>query len=458
MDRSDVIIDNATLSGVQRLLGHSKTLNTANAENDICCLERLLNSIVFSEKIHAIDDYIGYHRDSRHKSFPYINMISKYDVPYDDISKEASKYAESLIFDIKDAKPVGDAVYFFEALKVHPQVRWDVFTSSEYLTLSYLVRDRNNINYESGVSASFGNENADADRSGRAITAPKILLDGSEVGDVKSLIHEISKNNPNFKGMGHRDTLEKVIFGFGWCAERSFFYNECARHLGGIARLSPLRDTFCEGVMLAGDGADIRGLISNLNDSASDCVSSILKPSGMSQFALRLPFMTSYFLSICESPAEAIDAAYEQRERSEFVNCRNILSNLQHLEGLEKYTEINSIYKGLNEALKALLEKTNSVDKSSAGMGLAVGFAGPTVSFNKSLGSLFANYRNRHFGRMYRSMATDMINTERLGTLFEKATKSILKHKDNRWSEPSVTPDYLENKSTDYGRPINRDR
>jgi hypothetical protein len=48
-----VLIDNATLSGVERLIGVSQTLNLNYIDNDILCLEKLITAILFSDHLIA---------------------------------------------------------------------------------------------------------------------------------------------------------------------------------------------------------------------------------------------------------------------------------------------------------------------------------------------------------------------------------------------------------------------
>jgi hypothetical protein len=40
-----ILVDNATLSGIERLTGESQTLNLHNIDNDILCLEKLITAI-----------------------------------------------------------------------------------------------------------------------------------------------------------------------------------------------------------------------------------------------------------------------------------------------------------------------------------------------------------------------------------------------------------------------------
>jgi hypothetical protein len=69
-----ILVDNATLSGVERLTGESQTLNLNNVENDILCLEKLLTAILFSDAIIGVADYKYTFRSQRLKKFDFIDF------------------------------------------------------------------------------------------------------------------------------------------------------------------------------------------------------------------------------------------------------------------------------------------------------------------------------------------------------------------------------------------------
>src|SRR5215469_12585563 len=162
-----ILIDNATLSGVERITGISQTLNLNNIDNDILCLEKLVTAILFSDKLISVDDYKDEFRSNRLKKFDFIEFF-KIDQPtYSVLAAEAATFARSMAFSFEGSKPAGDVVSFFEALRIDPQLRWDVWASSEYLTLSFLVEDPKYARYESLIDSSFRNEDTD-----RELAAP----------------------------------------------------------------------------------------------------------------------------------------------------------------------------------------------------------------------------------------------------------------------------------------------
>jgi hypothetical protein len=120
-----------------------------------------------------------------------------------------------MAFSFDGSKPVGDVVSFFESLRIDPQLRWDLFVSSEYLTLSMLVNDTGNIRYETAIDSVFRNENAD----GNAVSAgenfsPTVSVERHpEITDVKAIVQAFASGNSNFSGSASRSLLDRFVFG-----------------------------------------------------------------------------------------------------------------------------------------------------------------------------------------------------------------------------------------------------
>ena len=85
-----ILIDNATLSGVERITGVSKTLNLHNIDNDILCLEKLLTAILFSDQLIGVDDYKDEYRSQRLRKFDFIEFKKVDAIKYDELTKDAA--------------------------------------------------------------------------------------------------------------------------------------------------------------------------------------------------------------------------------------------------------------------------------------------------------------------------------------------------------------------------------
>jgi hypothetical protein len=70
------LVDNSTLTAVQRISGDVLTKSKDSVDTDIVALENYLQAILFYDRIVAVDDYIPAHRDSRISSFPNIDFLN----------------------------------------------------------------------------------------------------------------------------------------------------------------------------------------------------------------------------------------------------------------------------------------------------------------------------------------------------------------------------------------------
>ena len=76
------LVDNATLSGVERLTGDSQVRNLNYIDNDIVCFEKLITAILFSDSLIGIDDYKEEYRSRRLQRFDFIKFHKLDDVKY----------------------------------------------------------------------------------------------------------------------------------------------------------------------------------------------------------------------------------------------------------------------------------------------------------------------------------------------------------------------------------------
>jgi hypothetical protein len=71
------------------------------------------------------------------------------------------------------------------------------------------------------------------------------------------------------------------------------------------------------------------------------------------------------------------------------------------------------------------------------------------------LNQLFRFYKNKPFSRVFRNIAQDMLNVERLGGLYDKVCSSIRQHPEANYPTISTAPKYMEHKENTYSRPAN---
>lgn len=450
-----ILVDNATLSGVERLTGASQTLNLNNIDNDILCLEKLITAILFSDSVIGVDDYKDSFKSQRLKKFDFIDFLKIEPENYNALTRESAEFARSMVFSFDGSKPVGDVVSFFESLRIDPQLRWDVFVSSEYLTLSLLVKDLADVRYEAAIDSIFRNESVDSSAviSGDNFSTTVSVEGRPEITDVKAIVQAFASGNSNFSGAASRSLLERLVFGYGWTAERSHFYNAVAGLNEADAFLAPLRDAFCESCCRLESRSQVDSLLENLKSTTQEALVKIVDASGRAKFAMKLPFFVAYFISRTDNPRQCIDLALQTRSNPEFRECRVILHNLAHLSTQDKYKEVNHILRFLEQSCASLMKKYAVATEGGLQASISLGLTGPSIGMSSKLNQLFRHYRNRPFARVFRNIAQDMLNVERLGGLHDKLCSSIREHKEAMHPRISVTPKFMERKENEYGRP-----
>lgn len=449
-----ILIDNATLSGVERLIGQSAIINLNNIDHDIICFEKFIISILFSDRIAALDDYKVKYRSDRMRRFSFIEFLTMDPTRYQSLARDAACFAQEGLFAFEGSKPAGDVVAFFESLRINPQLRWNVFGSSEYLTLSLLVGSKNT-EYEEAVDSMLGHELADS----QVVTAgkeyePRISVAGrTDIQNIKDLVRELAAENPNFVSGSSQSLLQRAVFGYGWAAERTHFYSAVAAIEGAEPCLAPLRDAFCESCCRLESKTQVTSLIDHLKNNTKEVLSRIVEVSGRSKFVIKTPLFASYLISKCDSPIQCIEMALELRKSAEFVDCRSILINLSHLSTHDRYNEVNRILNLLEHNSNKLLKKYGVTTQNGLSASFSFGLTGPSLGVSLKLDRLFVAYRNKPFSRMFRNISNDLLSIERLGGLYEKLTVLLRKDKDANHRRISTTPKFMEKKESEFGRP-----
>ena len=318
-----------------------------------------------------------------------------------------------------------------------------------------MVNDTHSIHYETAIDSVFRNEITDrkAASAGDSFSPTVSSKQRSDISDIKSLVQAFASGNASFSGTSHKSLLDRLVFGYGWTAERSHFYNAVAAMNGADTFLAPLRDAFCESCCRLEARSQVNGLLEKIKSTTQQALIRIVDASGDAKFAMKLPFFTAYFISRTDNPKQCIDLALQVRSNIEFRECRTILHNLAHLSTQDKYKEVNEILGFLEQSCGSLMKKYAINTDSGLQMSVSFGLAGPSISTSIKLKQLFKLERNRPFARVFRNIAEDMLNVERLGGLYDKLCSSISRHKEAMHPKIDVTPEFMERRANEYGRP-----
>jgi hypothetical protein len=157
------LIDNATLTAVQRLYGQAQTRSRDSVDGDIVALENLIQGILFYDDLVCIDNYKAEYREVRKKQFSFIRFIDPAGLKLDELEQQASQEAQALLPVIRGGEFVDeDFKAFLDQLKLHIVCTWDISSSIYYLNMKMLGQPKTvEFGKYSNVSATIFSELAD---------------------------------------------------------------------------------------------------------------------------------------------------------------------------------------------------------------------------------------------------------------------------------------------------------
>ena len=125
------LIDNSTLTAVQRISGKALTKSRDSVDTDIVALENFVQAILFYDRVVAIDDYIPKYRDERIAEFPNIDFLNKADLNLDEIEATAFEKSGELQPKLRGGEFVNDDFKnLIELLQTHIVCTWEIGRAS----------------------------------------------------------------------------------------------------------------------------------------------------------------------------------------------------------------------------------------------------------------------------------------------------------------------------------------
>jgi hypothetical protein len=322
------IIDNSTLTAVQRLLGEISVVNKVCIDGDIAAFENLVQAILFYDGLFFIDDYKQDFREQRRHYFSFLVPISAESFPYREFLHASSERVKDIILDVQGGKvaknDIGD---FLERLKMHTTFTWDMRSSNWFLTMKMLqgadtididkystLKDMIFLEREAGKGTSF------RDANGRKCQ----LLDSQG-----RVIREIKEGKRN----KHEITPEIFAFSssLNWLSLRTAFYSMVSSKYAADAILHPIRSAFqlSFASRLGVPEAVFKPIIDKLNDKAVAAITEIRANTEPVIVDMSLPIFSAWLAKKTRDPKKIIEAAFELKAKPEFVEARRLLSELE---------------------------------------------------------------------------------------------------------------------------------
>lgn len=356
---SYALIDNATLTGVQRVTGQIRTKTTDSVDTDIIALENVVQAILFYDRLIAVDNYIPRHREERISSFPYIEFIDEKPFKLDVLSEKAAKIADKIHPEIRGGEFVNeDFKNLFELLKTHVICTWDITSSVYYLNLKCLAEQKSTEFKKYGnLAAGIFAELMDSADAGIRSPSEVELID--RYGNPINNHYKVpgAKWGDGTTG-GATGAIKAFVASLIWLANRSIFYSLSGKYLQADTFLYPVRQAYQQ--YYIGKTCDYghnfaKHLIHHFSASLSRDIFEIHKGGLVATTGIDFPIFSAWLANQTGDPGTIIEAAFSLRESSEIKEMRETLREVRRLFDESEIAEAN----------KAVLKVVNDIKKVS---------------------------------------------------------------------------------------------
>lgn len=133
------VVDNATLTAVQRLLGDIEVENDICVDGDIAAFETLIQAILFYDAVLYIDDYKPQFRSDRRARFHYLGAIDTASIPYQEVLAASAAVVDRITLRVNGGRIEENEIgKFLNDIKMYSTFTWDMRSSEWFLTMKML--------------------------------------------------------------------------------------------------------------------------------------------------------------------------------------------------------------------------------------------------------------------------------------------------------------------------------
>lgn len=354
------LIDNATLTAVQRLTGEATTKTNDSVDIDIIALENYIQATLFYDRLVTVDDYIEAYRDIRKSTFQEITFLDKASYGLTEIEEAAGQQAAGLRPKIQGGEFVNEEFKnLIELLQTHVICTWDINSSVYHLTLKSLSDDDVGFAKYGKLAAAIFSELTDATESGHRSRVDVELVDRYGQHITKGYKVPRAKWNNGGESTGEASgAIRAFVASLIWLANRSIFYCMAGKHLQADTFLFPIRQSYQQSYLsqTCNYGFDYaRHIVNTFSESVRQDIFEIHHAGLAANTGIQLPLFSAWLAKETGDPTKIIKAAHQVRDAPEFVEARGQLREVRRL-----FDEV-----GLAQANKEVMKIMQDIQKSS---------------------------------------------------------------------------------------------
>ena len=433
---SYALIDNASLTAVQRVLGEvvARTPDTVNG--DIVALESFVQAVLFYDEIVCLDNYKKEHREERETRFGFVRFIDPKSFKLEGFEAKAAGEAASIRPEIRGGEFVNDDFReLLNLLKMNMVCTWDLRSSVYYLTMKMLGQPKTEEYAKySELSAAIFNELSDVgDTRGRWSTDVELYSSAGKQHTVAEMQKAGTEANRGLGGTTR--ALEMFIASLNWLSYKTIYYSLLARTLHADTFLHPIRHAYQLHWMKKSGayGHDFTAkLVETLQEDIRGSVAAIVDDGRSVALSYDVPVFSAYLVQQAGDVRGVVDAALELKRSSDFEEVRGMLREIRNAfedQGLKEANRGVQKWKRELEKASAHLRQEYGVE-TAQGISLSkiarVYNAAATVAHLPQAPELDAQLpwpdflrwkRNSGFANVYKDIAQELTSVERLGGL-----------------------------------------
>ncbi len=431
---SYALIDNASLTAVQRVLGQVVVKNPDTVNGDLVAFENLIHAVLFYDDLICIDNYKDEHKAERSKAFHYVRFLSPQEYGLQDLERKAESETEAIRPEIRGGEFVDDDFRrLLDTLKLNMVCTWDLRSSVYYLTMKMLGQPNTpEFNKYSEISSAIFSELADA-RGTRGRWSREVRLVGSD-GHVHTRGEMARAAEAHSRGRGGTTkALDMFVASLNWIAYKAIYYSLAARYFRADTFLHPIRHAYQMHWMrkTGAYGHDFSSkLISALSNKVSTSVSEIVDNGRNAAIPLELPIFSAWLTAKSGDIRNAIPSALEIRNRSDIQEVRGLLHEIRVAYDEAGIATANRAV----EKWKRELEKATKNVKQLYGLDGGQGVQGsfvikiynsfaavkglpqfPEFDFKIPLPDFIRTNKSNGFSNLYKDITAELTAVERLG-------------------------------------------
>ena len=358
---TNVVIDNSTLTAVERVLGHIPVDKSYDLSGDLSAFEGYLAGLLFYDQPVRIDDYKPEFSESRAQHFPELGTVKFEADSYESLLSQARELTSKTYLKIHGGDlgndPIGE---FLKDLDLHVCPAWRMQSSDFYLRIQLLADETGtSVEKYSPLMSAIFDQLSETKNAGRKPIWDKELIgsDGKPVRDV------VGKGHDGSRKVG--GDLHAFSAGLNWLALRSVFYAIVSEYLEAATICHPIRNDFIARYYTNDLGAvrpDQReAVLSYFRATASELIDQSNEILGGGAFKLRTPLISAWATMAAGSPQKARAHVMEISGSPEAIALRARMRDIENLQAEEDFAkaraEAASLFRDFQHATESLFSK-----------------------------------------------------------------------------------------------------